>query len=378
MTAENPPSGLYVHVPFCSAKCTHCGFFSLPSAGLIPAWLEAVEAEAALYAPRAGIFDTLYLGGGTPSHLSAARLARLFGMLRREFGFSDRTEITLEINPEDAGPEKIEALVSLGVDRLNLGVQSFDDGELSFMGRRHNAADSVRGIEVIRRAGCANLGLDLIYGLPRQSVRSWLQTLDLALEHEPAHLSCYQLTVEPSTPLERKVLRGEVVLPDEELSREFFLATSAHLSQAGYLHYEVSNFAREERFISRHNSKYWSRRPYLGLGPAAHSFSGRRRWWNHSSLKEYLGDLKAGRKPQAGEETLNREDLFLESVCLGLRTLKGIGPDLLPPGSGGRAAAKRFAAQGLGVLEGGRFTPTPEGMVVADSLALAFSEFAGE
>ena len=302
MTADPERPGLYVHVPFCSSKCIHCGFFSLPFARRVPDWLEALALEAAVYAASFPAFETLYLGGGTPSLLSVPQLSELFDLLRRCFSFLPRAETTLEMNPEDASPDKIRAVMDLGVNRLNLGVQSLDDRHLEFMGRRHNAAQSQEAVRDIRAAGCVNLGVDLIYGLPGQTASSWLETLDRILEYNPEHLSCYQLTVESATLLERKVLQREIVLPGEEQSREFFLATSAHLTRAGYLHYEVSNFARGEEHVSGHNSKYWRREPYLGLGPAAHSFLANRRWWNHRSLKQYLADLGSGRRPLAGEE----------------------------------------------------------------------------
>ena len=381
MTTDPEGSGLYVHVPFCSAKCVHCGFFSLPSIRLIPDWLEGLEREADLYPDWDRVFDTLYLGGGSPSLLSGAQLRRLLGIVRRRFRFAGRTETTLEMNPEDVSPEKIGALLELGVNRINLGVQALEDRHLHFLGRRHSVQDSLRGIEALRAAGCANLGLDLIYGLPGQPLESWLTTLDQALESGPEHLSCYQLTVESGTPLERMVDRGEIVPPSEEESRRFFLATSARLTRAGYIHYEVSNFARSREFISRHNSNYWLRRSYLGLGPSAHSFGparepgqADRRWWNHRSLKAYLRDLEAGRPPLAGEERLSPEDLFLESVCLGLRTELGLDLDLVRSSPETRELLERITAQGLGVIKKGRLIPTPEGMVVADSLALALSE----
>ena len=334
MTTEQGHPGLYVHVPFCSAKCIYCGFFSLPSVRLIPDWLEALEVEAGLYVPLYSAFDTLYLGGGTPSRLRVRDLELLLGLLRANFSFRAGTEITLEMNPEDARPETMEALLALGVNRLNLGVQSFDEAALSFMGRRHGAVQSIGAIEAARKAGFRNLGLDLIYGLPGQSVDSWLENLDRALEYRPEHLSCYQLTLEPATLLERMVRQGETVLPGEEESRRLFLATSKYLTGAGFLHYEVSNFARGEGFVSRHNSKYWRREPYLGLGPSAHSFRENRRWWNHRSLKGYLSDLDSGQRPLAGEELLSREDVFPGVRLPGPEDLPGDRPGPDPELSG--------------------------------------------
>ncbi|MEW6660363.1 MAG: radical SAM family heme chaperone HemW [Thermodesulfobacteriota bacterium] len=236
--------GLYVHVPFCLSKCAYCDFYSLTDHALIPDWLAALEKEAFLYQDRFGVFDTLYLGGGTPSLLDTGRFAVLMQSLRRHFSFSRDIEVTLEANPDDLTSEKIKLYKDLGVNRLSLGVQSFDDRELSFLGRRHNTRQTLEALEALRNAGFANLSLDLIYGLPGQSLADWRQTLEQALAFAPEHLSCYQLTYEPGTPLGRKSARGEVIPATEEEERDSFLFTSHFLETRGYFHYEISNFAR--------------------------------------------------------------------------------------------------------------------------------------
>jgi coproporphyrinogen III oxidase-like Fe-S oxidoreductase len=236
--------GLYVHVPFCLSKCAYCDFYSITDGGLIPHWLAALEKEAGVYQDRFGPFDTLYIGGGTPSLLDMAQITALIEGLRQHFSFSPDTEVTLEANPDDLTPEKITLYQDLGVNRLSLGVQSFDDQELAFLGRRHNARQTVEALEAIRAAGFSNLSLDLIYGLPGQSLEDWRNTLEQALSFQPEHLSCYQLTYEAKTPLGRRRARGEVAPATEEEEREFFLFTSRFLAEHGYLHYEISSFAR--------------------------------------------------------------------------------------------------------------------------------------
>jgi oxygen-independent coproporphyrinogen-3 oxidase len=180
------------------------------------------------------------------------------------------------------------------------GPAILDDKALAFLGRRHSADDSLRAVEAVRKAGCANLSLDLIYGLPEQSIEQWLAVLARAVVLEPEHLSCYQLTIEPDTVFGRRAETGEFALPDNDLGAEFFLATSRVLEEHGYRHYEVSSFARNTGFESRHNWKYWRRQPYLGLGPAAHSSLAGERWWNHRSVRRYVDDLNQGRPPVAG------------------------------------------------------------------------------
>ncbi|MFH1595163.1 MAG: radical SAM family heme chaperone HemW, partial [Pseudomonadota bacterium] len=296
--------GLYVHVPFCKSKCPYCDFYSVTDQALIPAYVQAMEKEAGLYREAFGAFDSLYLGGGTPSWLEASQLTTLLALVRRNFDFAEDTEFTLEANPDDITADKLRLFRELGVNRLSLGVQSLDEAELRFLGRRHTAGQARKSLELARAAGFDHVGVDLIYGVPGQKQEAWVGSLEQVLEFRPEHLSCYQLTLAPDTPLGRRAARGEVTHLGEEAERAFFLLTSRFLVERGYLHYEVSNFAREEEHCCRHNRKYWRHEPYLGLGPGAHSFDGGRRWWNFSSVEQYGSSLEAGKAPRAGEETL--------------------------------------------------------------------------
>jgi putative oxygen-independent coproporphyrinogen III oxidase len=393
--------GLYIHVPFCKTKCSYCDFYSITAPDLIPAYLTALDQEAQIYrAERAAIggtgvppgpaqaeacgyreFDSLFLGGGTPSLLSAAQLAQLFNLLRRHFAFVPEAEITIEVNPDDITAEKLRLFRDLGVNRLSLGVQSFDEAELRFLQRRHTAAQTLRAIELSRAAGFDNLSLDLMYGLPGQRRESWLRSLEQALSWQPEHLSCYQLTLAPETPLGRRAARGEVALLDEETERDFFLLTSRYLTGHNYVHYEVSNFARSQEspaggrchYVCRHNLKYWRHVPYLGLGPGAHSFDGRRRWWNFSSLEHYCTALVDGKTPVAGQEVLTKEQRRLETLFLGFRTREGVEMDLLREHPGWEAALAGLTDSGLVAVDCNRVVATPLGLVVADHLPLYFT-----
>ncbi len=369
-----PLPGLYVHVPFCQSKCPYCDFFSVTSADLISPYLKALEQEARLYRGQFAAFNTLYLGGGTPSLLSGAQIASLAQGVRRHFSFAAETEFTLEANPDDISPEKLRLWRDLGVNRLSLGAQSFNEAELAFLKRRHTAAQTLAALALIRTAGFQNLGLDLIYGLPGQTPDAWLSTLEQALACAPEHLSCYQLTLAPGTPLSRRAVRGQVALPGEEAQRALFLLTCEFLGERGYLQYEVANFARGEDYLCRHNLKYWQRLPYLGLGPAAHSFQGNRRWWNHLGLAAYAAALAAGRAPRAGREALSPEQVRLETLYLGFRNREGVDLEVIESQPGWGQVLSRLQAQGLLRLTNGRVAATPRGLVVADRLPLLFMD----
>ena len=253
-------------------------------------------------------------------------------------------------------------------------MQSLDEAELRFLGRRHSAVQARQALDLARQAGFDNLGVDLIYALPGQTETGWLATLEGVLAWQPEHLSCYQLTLEEHTPLGQSWVRGEFRPADEEQQRAFFLLTAEYLEARGYLHYEISNFARGESCLSRHNAKYWQQVPYLGLGPGAHSFDGRARRWNVPSVADYCRLLGEGRAPTAGEEHLTAAQRHLEILCLGLRTQLGVA---LADLSHFPQAAQTLAGccqAGLLHVDQGRARPSREGFLVADSLALMLSE----
>jgi oxygen-independent coproporphyrinogen-3 oxidase len=368
--------GLYIHIPFCRSKCSYCSFYSTTSLERIDDFLSGLLTEMNFYGPSFGRFDTLYIGGGTPSVLSIKHFSGILTHVHKTFHFTENPEITVEINPADMSFNVLKSLRSMGVNRISIGAQSFNDNILAFLGRRHTGSQARRTIVDAGRAGFENIGIDLMYGIPGQDIPLWAETLEEAISCEPEHLSCYQLTLEDDTPLGKRHRMGEFLHPDEDRQYDFFMRTSTVLEGAGYVHYEVSNFARNKNLFSRHNSKYWNHTPYLGLGPAAHSLAENRRWWNKGSLAEYLANIHAGKAPVATSETLSTEELRLEALFLGFRTKEGIhlknfntrfGCDLLEEKA---ETIKTLQNSGFIRIEDGYLRPTPSGLAVADSLSL--------
>jgi len=304
--------------------------------------------------------------------LSEHDLATLFECVFSHFSFSQDTEITFEVNPDDITREKLELLKTLGVTRISLGLQSFDTHELRFLGRRHTARQTEQALEMIRECEFASLGLDLMYGLPGQETSSWVRTLTRALDFRPEHLSCYQLTLHEETVLGEMLAKGRINPLSEEDERAFFLLTAKFLAEKGYIHYEISNFARREAYMGRHNRKYWHRSPYLGLGPAAHSFWEGIRWWNVKCVTTYCEMLSKGIPPVSGSERLSKGQQRLESLYLGLRTRDGIDLSLVRHQPGVDKILDRLQTENLVEVIEGRIIPTREGFVVADSLPLLF------
>jgi len=368
-------AGLYVHVPFCRAKCPYCDFYSTPALSLVEAWLDGLRKEVLLYANSFPAFNSLYFGGGTPTIISDQAFKELVYFLRGHFVFADDTEVTVEANPEDVTQEKLAALKACGVNRLSIGAQAFNDQDLTTLGRRHSAHDVEAALERARSAGFSNIGVDLIYLVPGQTEESWINSLRRALKFEPSHLSCYQMTFEETTAFGRMRAEGRISAADEETERRIFLVTSRFLEEHGFIHYEISNFARDEASRSRHNGKYWRHVPYLGLGPGAHSFDGATRWWNLRSVKQYCRAVENNSRPIEGSEVLTEEQFRLERVYLGMRTRDGIALADASAASDPEDFLSPLAQSGLIRLKNGRALPTLEGFLVADRLPLLFPDF---
>jgi putative oxygen-independent coproporphyrinogen III oxidase len=378
--------GLYLHIPFCSAICPYCDFAVLTGGRQRRAsFVDSLLAEIALWRHDAAAwetFDTVYFGGGTPSALAPEELERLLLAARAALPVAAGAWIALEANPEDVTAASLPRWRELGVSMLSLGVQSFDPGTLRFLGRRHTPEQALEAVALAVAAGFPTVSVDLIYGAeaPGEASR-WRRDLEQALAIGPLpphHLSCYQLTIHEGTPFGFRAARGELRELPEGAQAELFRLTHELLAERGYPAYEISNFASAPEHRSRHNRKYWDHTPYLGLGPSAHSFDGRRRWWNERKLHTYQARLAAGQKPVAGGEELDSRDLALEEVMLALRTAAGLdlagfhrrhGIDLA-------ARNRRFiadlAARGLAVERGGRLVPSLDGLAVADALARSF------
>jgi oxygen-independent coproporphyrinogen-3 oxidase len=373
-------AGLYIHVPFCRSICPYCDFAVLIAGEpRRQAWEAGLVDEMGLHRDGGWVFDTLYLGGGTPSLLQPAVLGRILTAVRDAFELEDGTAIFLEANPEDVTGTAVRVWRELGVHTISLGVQSPTDAVLSALGRRHDAAGAMAAARRLIEAGFGSVSLDLIYGFDGHSEAQWRRELAQVLALRPDHLSCYQLTIHPGTVLGRRLDRGEIGELDGDRQGELFRLTHRVLADAGYEGYEVSNFAAAPRHRSRHNVKYWSHVPYLGLGPSAHSFRDSRRWWNHRKLRKWQNELSRGEAPMAGEEQLTAGDLALEALVLGLRTRDGVdlerirtswGVDI--PGVNGPLIARSEEAGYLWRRDG-RLVPTLDGMAVADGLAASFA-----
>lgn len=325
--------GIYVQVPFCQSKCTYCNFHTgVFSSGLYEPYVEAVCREIEIGERTRGesnlpAVDTVYVGGGTPSLLATAALARLLAAIRESFT-SDWREVTLEADPETITVEKARAWLAAGFNRISMGAQSFDDRELKAAGRMHRQADIYSANSALRQAGFANLSLDLIAGLPHQTAESWSASLEKLIGLKPEHVSVYLMEIDEGSRLGREVLGGGArysadALPSDDAMAAFYDEACARLAQARYEHYEISNWALPGR-RSRHNLKYWKREPYLGFGAGAHSFDGQKRWANAHDPAAYVSAMQHGRVPRELMEELTAQQSLDEELFLGLRLLEGI------------------------------------------------------
>jgi oxygen-independent coproporphyrinogen-3 oxidase len=321
-----PYRHLYVHVPFCARRCTYCDF-SIAVRRNVPVqeFVSAVRAELALrrVAEQRPSLGTLYLGGGTPSRLGGDGVGALLDTIRDVADIEPDAEVTLEANPEDISVDAVREWRRAGVNRLSVGIQSFDDRVLRWMHRVHDAESAMRAVQAARDGGIEAFSLDLIFALPEGIERDWNRDLDEVMALGPQHVSIYGLTVESGTPLGRWRARGEVVEAPEERYESEFLAAHDALESAGFAHYEVSNFALPGH-TARHNSAYWQAVPYLGIGPSAHGFDGAERSWNVAAYAAWLRALEGGEPPVAGSEVLSPENRVAETVYLGLRTSLGL------------------------------------------------------
>lgn len=312
---------LYVHIPFCAARCPYCDFNTY--AGLdalyrpyIAALAEEIRRAGAQRSRPAA--HTVFIGGGTPTVLPNELFEKVLRACQAAFDIAPDAELTSEANPGTVDQAHFAALRAMGVNRLSMGVQSFDDAELRFLGRIHDAGEAEAAIEAARSAGFDNINLDFIFGLPGQDPATWRRTLLTAAEFQPEHLSLYSLTVESGTPLAEWVQSGQVAEPDDDLAADLYLGAAETLAGLGLFQYEISNWAREGRQC-RHNLVYWRNEPYLGFGAGAHSFDGERRWWNHRGVADYIARVRAGQEPEADSENIDRRLAMGETLMLGLR-----------------------------------------------------------
>ena len=372
---ERDKLGIYIHIPFCRSKCDYCDFYSLAGReDRMDDYQKALLAHLAETAPLAGGIpvDTVYFGGGTPSFYGERRLRELLAAIEKLFSVEKGAEITLEANPDSVDFKALKRLRKAGFNRLSLGMQSACPAELQAVHRPHTPRQTDEAVDAAKRAGFRNLSLDLIYGLPGQTMEAWKATVEHALSLIPQHLSCYGLKVEEGTPLARRVEAGEV-LPDDDQQADLYLWTVGRLERAGYPQYEISNFAKPG-FPSRHNLRYWQLRPYIGFGPGAHSdFGGRRYAWVRD-LEGYIGGVLKGGAILDSDELIPQRERGFEYLMLRLRTVEGIEEweyqrtyfmDFAPL----EARLKEFQAQGWAEkTEEGRWRLTPRGFLVSNQL----------
>lgn len=319
---------LYIHIPFCRVKCAYCDFNSYPGLDhLFEEYVRALQEEMRWLSQRRSLrVNTIYLGGGTPTVLPLALLSEVLDACREHFVPAGEIELTVEANPGTVDSVYLAGLLEIGVNRLSLGVQSFHDGELRLLGRIHTAAQAVETYRLARQTGFGNVNLDLIYGLPRQTLSNWQTTLQQAINLRPDHLSLYCLSVEEGTPLEQRIAQRVLPGPDPDLAAEMYILAEKALNRAGYVHYEISNWARPG-YRCRHNLTYWHNQPYLGLGAGAHSYFDQKRWHNVLSPVKYITRLESDRETSfpPGVEEVEEIDEALEmaeTVILGLRLVQ--------------------------------------------------------
>jgi oxygen-independent coproporphyrinogen III oxidase len=370
MSGYGAAHSLYIHIPFCARKCVYCDFYSIPyDESLAHSYVTSLIGELELVKEDAGELKTVYLGGGTPTTVSTLALIRLLRKIRELFVIASDAEISIEANPGTITRESVEALVGAGISRMSIGLQSFDDNELKALGRIYDVQEALKAVAVARIGGIANLGIDLMYGLPGQTLERWSEHVSKATEIYPEHISAYELTLEKGTPLWKAASKGDVRKPDEDAIVSMYDLTVDRLTEAGYRHYEISNFARRG-FDCRHNLNYWNRGDYLGVGAGAHSFISRRRRKNVSDVEKYISMLKRTTLPVEDETVISPEDALRELIFLGLRKTEGIGIETAKSQFGVdlQALSTPLVVDGFLDIEHGRIRLTRKGITVSNSI----------
>jgi oxygen-independent coproporphyrinogen-3 oxidase len=364
---------LYIHIPFCWQKCGYCSFVSYAGQeGLIPQYIQALKDEMKLRSRHEPV-GTVYFGGGTPSLLTVRQAGELLDTMKRAFNISAVQEVSLEANPGTVSLAYLRELLGMGINRISLGVQNFNDGELQCLGRIHTAAEATQAFRLAGRAGFNNINLDLIYGIPGQGLGSWRSNLQKALELSPQHISLYSLTLEEGTPMSAQVGKGDLELPSNNALAEQYELAEELLGNSGYQHYEISNWALPD-YECRHNLTYWQYQPYLGLGLAAHSFLQSRRQANTSNLEKYLLSIEQGQVPLEMDEHIDVEMQLSEAMILGLRLTRGLQLERITadyninPLEKFAAPIAEMQQAGLLILEDGYLRLTPRGRLLGNEV----------
>jgi len=377
-------SGIYFHIPFCKVKCNYCDFYKSTDFNQINFIVKALIEEIGLrrnYMNEKKI-KTIYFGGGTPSILSISDITALLESVSEIFEVEYETEITLEANPDDLSAEYLKRLKEIGINRLSIGIQSFSDSDLKLMGRRHNSLQAINAVKLAQKVGFNNISLDLIYGLPGMSFKQWQTNLSTIFDMDIQHLSAYHLTYHKNTPLGIQLQKGIIKETEEGESLLQFEELIDTAERNGFIQYEISNFAREG-FYSKHNTAYWNQTEYLGLGPSAHSFNFKTRYWNESSIKKYL--ISINKKLIAGEEEiLTDNDRFNDYIITRLRTIWGVDSDFIMNEFGEKyflhvvKIAGKFTSMANIERESNRIRITKKGMFISDKIISDFLILATE
>lgn len=365
---------LYIHVPFCKTRCVYCDFYSTTQSELKERYIRALCRELEMRKSYLGgeAVETIYFGGGTPSLLEPCDFGQVFDAIRRIYGMEQVREITLEANPDDLTPEYLQALSRLPFNRISIGIQTFNDGILRLLRRRHSSRQAVRAVRDARSAGFDNISIDLIYGLPGETPDDWSHDLSQAIALRAEHVSAYHLTYEAGTPLYQMLQEKRVKEVSEERSLLFFSELTRQLPAAGYEQYEISNFCLPGK-RSLHNSSYWSGAHYLGCGPSAHSFNGESREWNVSSLDLYIKGMENGER-NCGMERLDKPTRYNDLIVTALRTAWGLSLAQLEKEFGqaylnhALRNARKYLDNGELVIEKDRLRLTPEGVFISDGI----------
>ena len=367
-------SSLYIHIPFCAKRCFYCDFHSGTDSSLQEKYIEALgcELRARIGELSSNSPNTIYIGGGTPSQLTPSLLERLFINLDNSLDLTVAKEITIEVNPDDITAEYAKHIVSLPINRVSMGVQSFNDRLLKLIGRRHNSQKAIEAYNILREAGIENLSIDLMFSLPTQTIEEWEESIGQAIELRPQHISAYDLSYEQGSVLTQKLKRGEIKACSDETSLAMYNMLIDKLSEAGYEHYEISNFALPG-YRSQHNSGYWKGVPYLGLGASAHSFDGVVRRANISNTAIYINKVLSGEVAFEVEE-LTLQERYNETIFTRLRTSEGVDLQLIEQQFGKKnlqhllQEAASYISGGYLKEEQGKITLTRKGIVVSDSI----------
>lgn len=367
-------AGLYIHVPFCAKRCLYCDFFSNTEMKYKEPYVTALIRELEIRKDYIGNepLETIYFGGGTPSQLQATDFERIFDAIQRLFDISGCKEVTLEANPDDMTPEYVASLRTFPFNRISMGVQSFKAEDLRFLNRRHDREQALRAVELCKENDLSNISIDLIYGLPGQTLKEWESNLDRAIHLDIPHISAYHLIYEEGTALYKLKEAGKISPVEEEVSVSLFTSLIDRLTANGYLHYEISNFARPG-MISRHNSSYWTGKKYLGAGPSAHSYNGESRQWNVSSLPAYIRGIESG-SPEIEVEELDISTRYNDFIITGLRTMWGVNLTEIQGKFGKdkliycQKQAAPYLKQGLLIEKDETLTLSRNGIFISDSI----------